>query len=553
MKRRGVLLALALAFVGLAAIVTCAGCGLAVLWAKRSGLPSPSRPTSGVTTLPRPERVGGGGELALSADEPVTLDPALVQDAYSAEYVVEIFSGLVTLDADLEVAPDLAEEWAVSEDGRTYTFRLRRGATFQDGRPVTAEDVRFSLERACSPELGSPAAPSYLNDIVGAEEMMRGEATEISGLRVIDERTLALTIDAPKAYFLAKLTYPTAFVVDRDNVSAGPAWTRNPNGTGPFRLRVWDDERIVLERNEYYYGDGPLLERVTFVLGGGDPVTMYENDQLDIAQVSLLDVERVQDPSNPLHRELTVVPRLDVQYLAMNVKVPPFDDLKVRQAVAHALDRQRLASVVWKKTVVPAQGILPPGLPGHDPELQGLAFDPDLARQRLGESRYGEADDLPEVVLHISGRGGTMPPTIEAIVAMLGDNLGLDVAVEQTPWDRFLDDLNARRYGLFCSGWIVDYPDPQNLLDILFHSRSGDNHSAYSNPEVDRLLEEARIEPEREKRLELYRQAEALIVHDAVWVPLWHGRDYTLTKPYVRGVVYGASIRPWLKDVYLER
>lgn len=146
-----------------------------------------------------------------------------------------------------------------------------------------------------------------------------------------------------------------------------------------------------------------------------------------------------------------------------------------------------------------------------------------------------------------------MPPTIDAIVAMLRDNLGVEVVVEQTPWHRFLTDLNERRYGFYSTGWIADYPDPQNFMDILFHSQSGDNHSAYANPKVDRLLEQASVEQDREKRLQLYQQAETLIVQDAVWVPLWHGRDYMLTKPYVKGAVYSASIRPWLKDVYLER
>ncbi|MCL6429678.1 MAG: peptide ABC transporter substrate-binding protein [Anaerolineae bacterium] len=493
------------------------------------------------------------GELRLAEGPPVTLDPALVQDAQSAVYVVEIFGGLVTLDENLEVAPDLADTWEVSEDGRTYTFHLRADARFQSGRPVTAADVEFSLTRACSPELRSSAAASYLNDIEGARAVMQGEASAISGVRVLDERTVALTIDAPKAYFLAKLTYPAAFVVDRENVAEGESWTERPNGTGPFRLVEWTDEKIVLERNASYHRGAPQLARVTFVLSGGDPLTMYENNELDIVQVGLGAIDRVLDPSNPLNRELSIIPRLDVQYLAMNPEVPPFDDVLVRRAFARAIDRERLAEVVLRGMVDPAEGILPPGIPGYRPEFKGLGFDPEQARELLRQSRYGDASNLPEIVLYTSGEGGSLSPTVQAIVAMLNTNLGVEVTVEQTAWNRFLMDLNERRYGFYITGWIADYPDPQNFLDILFHSQSPDNHSAYANPEVDQLLEQARVELDREKRLELYQQAETLIVQDAAWVPLWHGRDYVLTKPYVRGAVYSASIRPWLKDVYIER
>ncbi len=549
-QRRGFIVVVLLVLVSCVLGLACGGCGLGAWWAYKQGRLARWVGAPPVTPA---APAGRGGELRLAGEEPVTLDPALVEDAYSAVYIVEIYSGLVTLDRNLEVAPDLAERWEMSADGRTYTFHLRPDAKFQDGRPVTAADFKYSLERTCSPALASPAARSYLGDIEGAITRIEGQADEVSGIRVIDDQTLALTIDAPKAYFLAKLTYSTAFVVDRDNVAEGDQWTTHPNGTGPFRLVQRDEERIVLERNQHYYGDGPALERVTFTLSGGSPMTMYENGQLDIVGVGLADIERVQDPSNPLSQELTVVPSLDVQYLAMNVRLPPFDDVKVRQAFAHAIDRQRLADVVLKRTVLAAEGILPPGMPGYSPSLRGLAFDPELAVKTLRESKYKDAADLPEIVLHISGTAGTLPPTTEAIVAMLRTNLGVEVKVQQTPWQGFLADINQHSYALFSSGWIADYPDPQNFLDLQFHSQSADNQTGYQNAKVDELLEKARVEPDKDRRMQLYQEAEALIVQDAAWVPLWHGRDYMLTKPYVKGAVYSASIRPWLKDVYLER
>ena len=535
--------------------LACAACGL-LAWRTLGNRARLAWPDLGVPPA-QPEVQGApsqsSGALRLYGEEPVTLDPALVSDSTSSTYVIEIFSGLVTLDKDLQVVPDLAERWQVSPDGRTYTFYLRHDAKFQDGRPITAADIKYSLERACSPELASQPAMVYLNDIEGAVAVMKGQAKEISGLHVVDDYTLSLTIDAPKAYFLAKLTYPTAFVVDRANVSQGAGWTAHPNGSGPFRLAQRDSQRIVLERNSDYYRGAPKLDRVTFVLSGGEPMTMYENNQLDMVDVGLNDIERVLDPSNPLHTELTVTDSFDVQYLGMNTQVPPFDDPAVRRAFAQAIDRQRLADVVLMKTVTPAVGILPPGFPGYQAGLQGLEFDPDAALASLRQSKYKDAADLPEVVLYISGEGGTMPPTVEAIVDMLSTNLGVQVQVQQTPWNNFLRDLDQHRYGFYLTGWIADYPDPQNFVDILFHSDSVNNYANYHNPQVDQWLAEARVEQDGERRMQLYAQAEATIVGDAACIPLWHSRNYTLIKPYVKGVVSSAALRPWLKDVYLAQ
>jgi len=496
----------------------------------------------------------GEGTLRLWGHAPVTLDPAMVTDAYSAEYVVEIFSGLVTLDSDLQVVPDIAEQWEVDSEGRRYVFYLRPNAVFHDGTPVTAKDFKYSIERACSPALHSPVAMTYLGDIVGAAEFNRGEAEEITGIRVVNDHVLEITIDAPKVYFLAKLTYPTAFVVNRETVEKSTGfWELAVNGTGPFRLAHHDRDKIVLERNERFYNGPPRLERVEFVLSGGSPVSMYEDGELDIVEIGLADIERVLDPSNPLHAELSIVSEMSVQYLGMNTALSPFDDVKVRQAFAHAIDRAKLADVVMKRTVSPAAGILPPGIPGYNPALEGLSYDPEKAQRLITESRYGAVEDLPPITLHIGGDSGVMPRSVEAIRAMFQEALGVDIAVEESAWPVFLEDVRAGQYQMFYLGWIGDYPDPQNFLDVLFHSESQDNHTQYANPVVDALLEKARTEADSERRMALYQEAERIIVEDAPCIPLWHAEKYILTKPYVEGAVHAAAIFPWLKDVSIRK
>lgn len=536
-----------------ASTVFCSAAGL--LGAR---LLSSGTPRGNVKELVRLEPGAGavaseGGTLRLAGDMPPTLDPALVQDSTSAEYVVHLFSGLVSLDADLEVVPDLAGRWEIDEMGQVYTFYLRPEATFADGRAITAADVIYSMERACSPQMASPVAVSYLSDIAGVVEYGEGQAEHISGLEILDEHTLRMTIDAPKAYFLAKLTYPVAFVVDREQIThEGDAWLRRPNGSGPFVLESIDRERIVLVRNERYVHGAPALQRVEYTLSGGLPITLYENDRLDIVGVTASEIERVLDPANPLHAELHTSPELSVQYLGLNVNMPPFDDLKVRQAFAHAIDRDKIANLVLRGTASPAKGILPSGMPDYNEELTGLSYDPERARQLLATSSYSAPGAMPKVVLTVSGTSGYMPPVARAVLSMIEENLGIQMIVEQVEWSYFLRDLNMQRYQMFSAGWIADYPDSQNFVDILFYSSSSQNHMGYANPEVDRLLEEARVESDEQRRTALYREAERIIVQEAPWIPLSHGVNHVLVKPRVKGYRASGSLYPWMKDIRIE-
>lgn len=481
---------------------------------------------------PTPPPSGRAGVLRLVAPPPETLDPALAGDLDSAQFVYKVFSGLVSLDEDLEVQPDLAEGWEVSDDGRTYTFYLRKDARFHDGRAITADDVRYSLERACDPATDSPVAEGYLSDIVGVREKIRGQADAIQGVEVLDDYTLRLTIDEPKAYFLSKLTYSTAFVVDRAQVESDPDWLQHPNGSGPFRLREWTDERIALEPSPYSPGPRPLVGQVVFYTAlQGVPVTMYENGELDAVPVEGDQLERVLDAANPLHQELQTVPLLDTYYVGLNVRRPPFDDVRVRRAFAMALNRAGIVQVMLKGQAEVARGILPPGMPGYNPDLEGIPYDPEGAKALLAESQYGGPEGLPSVTL-IAGGLGQMG---QVLAELWGEALGVDVQVE-VPIGGVGTEWSSGRYQMVLLGWIADYPDPENFLDLLFHSQSSQNHTGYSNPEVDRLLEAARAEADPEKRFALYREAEEKIVADAPWIPLYHDTAHLLVKPYVEGL-----------------
>ena len=498
-----------------------------------------------------------GGVFRRLWSDPPTLDPHLTGDTTSAGIVVEVFSGLVALDTNLDLIPDIAERWDLDDTGTVYTFRIRDNVKFHNGNPVTAEDFKWSIERASKPNTASAVVDTYLNDIVGFDDYFEGRASEITGIRAVDDQTLQITIDAPKAYFLAKMTYPTAYVLDRTVVEPGGRswWIDNPIGTGPFKLTEYRiGERIVLERNEDFYREPPAIDKVVMNLAGGQPMAMYENDEIDITGVGLFDLDRVLDPNEPLNEELVIAqPGFSVAYIGFNTDEPPFDDTKFRQALNHAIDKNLIATEVLSELVKPAYGILPPSFPGYNPDLKGLEFDSELAKQLLSESKYADPESRPRIVITVPGTGGTINLDLQVIIAMWENTLGVEVEIEQVEWATYLDDLDAKKMQAYAGlGWQADYPDPQDFLDILFHSDSSLNHGNFKNDTVDELLEEARTESDIAQRVALYHDAEKLIVREAPWVPLWFdGEQYALIKDYVDGYELTPMIVPRLAQVVI--
>jgi len=470
--------------------------------------------------------------------DPYSLDPATIGDATSISYVKQIFSGLVRFDNDMEIVPDIAFDWDIGEDGRVYTFYLREDVRFHSGRQVRAEDFKYSWERACNPATGSKTAAIYLGDIEGTSEVMAGEKENISGVEVVNETTLRLTIKEPKSYFLYKMTYATTFVVNKENVDSGINWWRNPDGSGPFKLKQWDENSLlVLERNEYYNQTTNFhdVNIINFHLWTGRSMDLYETGQIDVTQVGLAYFDKVTDPNGIFFDQLEVFPELSLVYLGFNCQTAPFDDVNIRRAFSMAINKDKLVSLVYRDMMTRADGILPPGMPGYNDYLIGIEYNTELAHELIANSKYGSVSNLPQITITIGGWGGLIPSELEAIVEEWRNNLGVEVDVRQLEPEVFLYDLIKEKDEIYYWGWGADYPHPQNFLEVLFASGSEYNIGEYKNSNVDSLLQAASRELDKMESLELYQQAEQIIVSEAACLPLWFGKSYMLIKPYVKG------------------
>lgn len=487
-----------------------------------------------------------GGE----STNPRDYDPATEHDSGDKR----VFSGLVSLDTRLNLVPELTQSWDISADGTVYTFHIRTNAKFHDGRAVVAQDVIYSWERAAKPATQSDTVLTYLGDIVGVAEMQAGKADHILGLKAIDDHTLQVTIDAAKPYFLYKLTMPVAFVLDQKNVESGSNWYRTPNGTGPYKLTRWDSfQLMVYDANQDFYLGMPSIPQIVIQLFSGIGINLFESGEIDMTGISSSGVARVLDPADPLHPDVYSGVSLCTEYVVFDVTKPPFDDVKVRQAFSMAFDRQKYIDVVNNGVGLPAMGLYPPALPGFNQDLKGLPYDPAQALKLLAESKYGSPQGLPPITFTDAGFGNSAGPSVAAMAQMWQQNLGVTITIENLEPDRYLDLLNSGQHGqLFSSGWCGDYPDPENFADVLFHTGAQQNTGKYTNPALDAILDQARVERDVTKRIQLYQQAEQVIVDDAAALFIMHDVSYELVKPNVKGFVLTPINIPIERYLYLQ-
>lgn len=491
---------------------------------------------------PRAPRAAEGTVLRVPQNvEPTTLDPARVEDGPTIEMLMSIFEGLVQWSGDNKLAPCLATSWDVSADGRTYTFHIRPGVKYHNGRLLTAEDFVYSLTRSLDPATLSPVASDYLNDIEGALDFHDKKATSVKGLSAPDPQTLKITIDHPKAYFLAKLTYPTAYAVCKEEVekTKGQVTEASLVGTGAFKLAEYlEQRRISLDANPDYWDGAPKLKRVERLILK-DPNSRHDKfagGELDLTDVTAGALPA--DEKDPKLKELMhKFDRASVYYVALNQKAfPPFHDKRVRQALAYAIDKKRLIQTVLQGIPRPAEGILPYGIPGFDETYKGIPFDPAKAKQLLAAAGYPNGAGFPPLTLSFRAADTDIRNTTTAIQADLESNLGIKVALDEVEWGTFLDRRKQGTMPFYFLRWAADYLDPQDFLSMMLHSKAPLNTIGYANPAFDQLCEQADVNQNQTERMAQYRKAEAMAVDDAPWIPIYFQRDVELWNPKLREV-----------------
>lgn len=473
--------------------------------------------------------------------KPTSLDPAIVQDGDTIDLLQQVYEGLVKWGEDNKPQPNLAESWKVSDDGTTYTFKLKKGVKFFNGREVTAEDFKWSIERACNPKLTQGMARNYLIDIVGVADMLDGKANEVKGVRVVDPGTLEIKIDKPRPYFLGKLTYMVSYVVAKESVPADKEITdiKAMVGTGPFKPKSYENDQLfVLEANKDYHNGAPKIDGIErkVVLDPQTRLNEFKTGNADLVSLERQDVAALQADAQ-FKDQVKFFPRPSIWYVGMNLKeYPPFADVRVRQAFAMAIDRDRIVNQILGGINKKADTILPPGVIGHRDEATFPAYNPEKAKQLLAEAGYPGGKGLPP--LEISFRDGRADIRIvaEAVQNDLKNVLGVNVAPRATEWRAYLEKHNVKKIPFFHMRWAADYLDPQNFLSFLLAGDGPENKTYYANPEFDRLCAQADTTQDEATRLKLYAQAEDICLKECAWIPIYFQMDAELISPRVQGL-----------------
>lgn len=487
-----------------------------------------------------------GSMIVTYQSDVATLDPAVGYDWQNWSMIKSLFDGLIDYaPGTTEIVPDLAESYEISADGLTYTFKLRQGVTFHNGREMTAEDVKYSLERTINPATQSPGA-SYYDTIKGYEDVASGASTTLAGVTVVDPHTLTIELNRPDAPFLHKLALNFAFVVAKEAVEEhGADFGKNPVGTGAFKLAEWTlGQRVVFARNaDYYIADRPKLDEVVFEIGQDPSVALLrlERGEVDLLGDGIPPARFVDVMGNAdLAKQVVQGGQLHTGYVTLNTRVAPLDNVAVRQALNHAINKDRIVQIINGRAV-PANQALPPAMPAYNTAETGYAYDPEKAKALLAEA--GLADGFSTELYAMN-----TDPNPRIAQAIQQDLAAIGVTVEIKALDPSVVIEAGGTEGaapMIWSGgmaWIADFPDPSNfywaILGCGAAAPGGWNWSWYCNQDVDALAgqADAMTDPaQAQARLDAWTRVFSKVLADAPWIPIFNEERFTMHSTRIAG------------------
>ncbi|PSJ55041.1 ABC transporter substrate-binding protein [Pseudaminobacter soli (ex Li et al. 2025)] len=488
----------------------------------------------------------GGSMTVTYKDDVSTLDPAIGYDWQNWSMIKSLFSGLMDYEpGTTNLKKALAEDYTISEDGKTFTFTLHKGVKFQNGRELTAEDVKYSIDRVVNPKTQSPGA-GFFGSIVGFQEASEGKADGLSGITVVDPYTIKFELSRPDATFLHVMAINFSLVVPKEEVEKwGADFGKHPVGSGAFKLAEWSlGQKLVFQRFDDYWNKGlPKLDQIVFEVGQEPVVALMrlQKGEVDIPGDGIPPAKFVEVKNDPNFKDLIIQGgQLHTGYVTMNVKIKPFDNVKVRQAVNMAINKDRIVRIINGRAV-PANQPLPPSMPGYAKDYAGYPYDVDKAKALLAEA--GLADGF-ETELFVANTD-PQPRIAQAIQQDLAA-IGIKASIKSLAQANVIaaggEPDGAPMIWSGGMGWIADFPDPSNFYGPILGCggavQGGWNWSWYCNEDLEKKAAEADsiVDPaKKEEREAMWRDIYLKIMEDAPWAPVFNEERFTIRSSRIGG------------------
>lgn len=492
----------------------------------------------------------GGTFIFGRGGDSVGLDPIQVTDGESFKVTQQIFDTIVQYrPGTTEVIPGLAKSWEVSEDGKTWTFYLRDNAYFHDGNPVNAEAIKWNFDRWRLKD-----HPYH----IGGEFTYYGYMFQdfpgiIKEVNVVDEYTVQFVLTEPQAPFLANLAMVPFGISSPEAVKKwGEDYFKHPVGSGPFKFVEWKKgDRVVLKANEDYWGGRPYLDKVVFRSIPDNGARYMELKAGTIDMMDYINPEDVESVKENPKLDLVLRPSMNIGYYAMNQKFEPFDNLKVRKAFAHAINKEALIGAFYAGLAEPAKNPLPPSLWGYNDEIEDYEYDLEKAKQLLAEAGYPNGFEFDFYYMPVPRPYFPQPKMIAQAIQYYLSEIGVKANLKTYDWGTYLDKYYADELETYLLGWTGDNGDPDNFLYVLLDKTQ--NNCGYDSDELHEVLLEAQRTMDHEKRVELYKKAQEIIHEDVPWVMVAHSTPPLVKKTYVKNYIPNPTSTEKFHKVYLDK